>query len=211
MAQAEEKRPAIVFDFGGVLLDWNPNYLFRHFFTDDQAIARFRAEIGFDEWIRLQDEGYPCSQAVVDWGAKFPHYRDLIRAYDERWEETIGGAIQATVDILQSLHRSGYPLYALSNWEADKFVLMRRRFEFLKLFRVIVISAEVKLAKPDPRIFTLLLDKIGRPANECLFIDDAPLNIAAARRLGFATIQFESPAHLAHALHDMHLLDEQIG
>lgn len=197
---------AIVFDFGGVLFDWNPHYLYRKYFNDAEAVERFLSTIGFAEWNAQQDRGRPFAQAVAELSAQFPEHADLIRAYDERWIESLGGVIQPTVDILRSLKEAGYPLYALSNWSAEKYQLVRARYEFLSWFQDIVISGAVKIAKPDPRIFELLLGKIKQPAENCLLIDDSVDNIEVARGLGFATIRLESPEQLRMELVQLGLL-----
>jgi len=189
--------PAIIFDFGGVLLDWNPRYLYRKLFPGDEpAMERFLAEIGFSEWNVLQDAGRPFSIAVADLCTRHPQSCDLIRAYDERFLEAVNGAIPGTVDILRRLHLAGFPLYGLSNWPAEKFRLVRPSYAFFDWFQGMVISGEVGVVKPDPRIFHLLLEQVARPANECLLIDDSVANIAAAQCLGFQTILFHSPAQL---------------
>ena len=126
--------PTIIFDFGGVLLDWNPRYLYRKLFPGDEpAMERFLAEIGFSEWNRQQDAGRPFSIAVAELCARHPQYCDLIHAYDERFLEAVGGAIPGTVDILRRLHLAGFPLYGLSNWSAEKFRLVRPRYAVLRL------------------------------------------------------------------------------
>lgn len=189
--------PAIVFDLGGVLLDWNPRHLYRKLFPgDEQGMERFLGEIGFDEWNHLQDAGRPFPLAVADLCARFPQHCALIRAYDERYPESLNGPILACVDILARLRQAGWPLYALSNWPAEKFRLVRSDYPFLDWFDSLVISGEVGLAKPDPRIFHLLLERVGRPAAKCLLIDDAPRNITAAQALGMDIILFQSPARL---------------
>jgi 2-haloacid dehalogenase len=193
--------PAIIFDFGGVLLDWNPHYLYRKFFNNDaSATERFLTEIGFEEWNLRLDEGRPFSEGVAELSAQFPQYADLIRAYDERWDESIGGVIQPTLDIVRSLKRVGYALYGLSNWSGETFRRVRSKYEFLDLFEDIVLSGDVKINKPDPRIFAVLLERVGRKAEECLFIDDSEENVIAASQLGFETIRFESAEHLKKEL-----------
>ena len=193
--------PAIVFDFGGVLLDWNPHYLYRKFFNNDARVTEcFLTEIGFEEWNLRLDEGRPFSEGVVELSAQFPQYADLIRAYDEQWEESIGGVIQPTLDIVFALKHAGYALYGLSNWSAETFRRVRSKYEFLDLFENIVLSGEVKINKPDPRIFTVLLERAGRRAEDCLFIDDSEENVIAASQLGFETIRFESAEHLKKEL-----------
>jgi 2-haloacid dehalogenase len=207
MTQANRAIKAIIFDFGGVLFDWNPRYLYRKFFDDDaEAVELFLSTIGFVEWNSQQDRGRPFAQAVAELSERFPEHADLIRAFDERWEESLGGVIQPTLEILLSLKEAGYPLYALSNWSEEKYQLVREHYEFLSWFREVVISGAVKIAKPDPRIFILLLDRIGRRAADCLLIDDSAENIRVADHLGFATIRFESPEQVRVGLVQMGLL-----
>ncbi|MFZ5903729.1 MAG: HAD family hydrolase [Chloroflexota bacterium] len=197
---------AIIFDFGGVLIEWDPRNLFRRYFDQPHQMEQFLAEVNFAQWNALQDRGRPFAEGIAELSSQFPHYADHIYAIGERWEETLGESIRGTVDILRQLKRAGYPLYALSNWSAETFPIARRRYDFFDLFDDIVISGEVGLVKPEPAIFTLLLDKIGRPARECLFIDDAEANIEQAGRMGFATILFKSPEQLEADLMGLKLL-----
>lgn len=207
MNELKDRTPAIVFDFGGVLLDWNPRYLYRKLFDDDaDAVERFLVEIGFSEWNLKQDEGRPFAVAVAELSERFPQHADLIKAYDERWEESMGGEIGPSVEILYALKRAGHTLYGLSNWSAETFRRIRHKHAFMDLFEAIVLSGEVKVIKPDPRIYALLLDKVNRPAEECLFIDDSEMNVAVAGRLGFQTIRFESPEQLESELRRLGLL-----
>jgi 2-haloacid dehalogenase len=186
----------IIFDLGGVLLDWNPHRLYAPYFNSSTEIDRFLREINFPEWNLQQDAGRPFAEGVAALSQEFPHYAHLIRAYHERWEDSVPGAIDGTVDILKRIKRDGVPLYALTNFSAETFPIMRRRFDFLQLFEYILVSGEVGLVKPDPAIYRLMLEKIGRPARECLFIDDSAKNVAAAKEMGFDTIHFQSPGQL---------------
>jgi 2-haloacid dehalogenase len=195
---------AIIFDFGGVLFDWDPHYLYLKLFNGDrQAVDRFLNEINFSEWNLRQDQGRPFSIAVAEHCAKFPHYCDLIRAYDTRWEESLNGPIWESVEILQALRDEGHPLYALSNWSAEKFVLIRPRYGFFDWFTSIVISGNVGIAKPDPRIFELTFKKIGYSASRCLVIDDSQQNIEIATQMGCLTIHFQSPHQLKAELNSL--------
>jgi 2-haloacid dehalogenase len=194
-------RPALIFDFGGVLVDWDPHYLYRPFFNgDDAAIDRFLQEIGFHAWNVQQDGGRSFEVGVAALSAKFPEYAPLIRAYHERYPESIVGPVAGTVDILRACQAAGYALYGLSNWAQEKFDLVRPKYEFFDCFDDILISSTVNLVKPDPRIFEIFLARIKRRAEECVYIDDSAVNAAAADRLGFVTIHFESPAQLAAEL-----------
>ena len=196
-----------MFDFGGVLVDWNPRHLYRKLFRgDDGAMELFLEEIGFTEWNLQQDMGRAYAIAVAELVSRFPRYADLIRAYDERWEETIAGPIQASVDLLGPLKRAGREIHGLSNWSSEKFALVRAKFDFFELFDTILVSGDVNLVKPDARIFMLFLQRIGRAAQECLFIDDSAPNIAAARGLGFEAIHFSSATQLHHELRRRELL-----
>lgn len=194
---------AIVFDFGGVLMDWSPRYLYRHFFNEDLAATdRFLEEIGFAAWNLEFDRGRPFAAGIAELAGRFPAYQELIEAYDERWEETLVGPIEPTVAILRALKNAGYPLFGLSNWSAEKFAGVRQKYDFFQWFEEIVLSGEVKLVKPDPLIFAYLLRKSGRRANQCLFVDDSIHNIAVAEKLGFATIHFQSPEQLKTELQE---------
>jgi 2-haloacid dehalogenase len=197
----------VVFDLGGVLLDWNPRYLYQHLFNrNSDGMERFLTEIGFTEWNLEQDRGRPFDLAVAELSARFPHYADLIEAYIDRWEETIAGPIEGSVEILRELKQTGSALYGLSNWSRETFHRIRPRYQFLDWFEAIVISGEVQLVKPDPRIYQVLLRRIGRQAPECCFIDDSEPNVAAAARLGFKAIRFESPEQLRGELRRLGIL-----
>lgn len=205
--QAKSKIQAIVFDFGGVLMDWSPHYLYNKLIEGGpEVIDRFLAEIEFSAWNAEQDRGRPFTEAVAEWSARFPHHAHLIQAFHERWEETNGGPIQSTVEILRRLKQAGFPLYGLSNWSAETFPLIRAKYEFFDWFDLIVVSGVEKLIKPDPRIFAVLLERIDRTAPECLFIDDSVRNIVTAQQLGFQTIHFRSAEQLEAELCVLDLL-----
>jgi 2-haloacid dehalogenase len=202
--QTNAKFKAIVFDFAGVLIDWNPRYLYLKVFHGDlSAMEDYLAKVDFTAWNLRQDEGRSFSDGVAEASARFPEYQDLIRAYDEHYEESIAGVIQPTVDILGRLKKMGYLLYGLSNWSTEKFRLVRHKFGFFDWFESIVVSGDLKLVKPDPRIFIRFLNIIGRTAEECLLIDDSAENVEAARMLGFGVIQYRSPEQLEAMLIQM--------
>jgi 2-haloacid dehalogenase len=194
---------AIIFDLGGVLIGWDPRLLYRKLFDDDASIDTFFREIDFHAWNLEQDRGRTFDRGVAELSARFPQYAEYIRAYDERYPETLSGAIEPTVRVLSQLRQAGYPLYALSNWSAEKFEYARAHFDFLNWFDTIVVSAHVKLVKPDPRIFELLLERTGRRAGECVFIDDNETNVQVARTLGFHAIRFESAPQLVSDLRQL--------
>jgi 2-haloacid dehalogenase len=193
--------PTILFDFGGVLLEWQPLQVFRpHFDGDDQAIERFLADIDFYTWNLEQDRGRPFHEAVAVLSRQYPHYAHLIRLYDQDWEKSIAGAIQPNVAVLRRLKAAGYPLHGLSNFSTEKFALMQRRFDFFRLFETILLSAEVGLLKPDERIFRIMLQRIACQPEDCIYIDDSAANIQAARQLGMRTLHVTPGFDLAAAL-----------
>lgn len=188
---------ALVFDFGGVLLDWNPRYLYQRYFPGDpQGMERFLQAVDFSGWNHYHDEGCPMAGNLARQAEAYPQYRREILAYRDHWMEAVKGPIESTVAVLERAYRQGYPLYALSNWPAETFEKVRQKYEFLSWFDEIVISGELGIAKPDLRIFRYTLAKINRPAEECVFIDDTDANIAAAGSLGFQTIRFQDAPQL---------------
>jgi 2-haloacid dehalogenase len=201
MAQTGGGRwPAIVFDLGGVLIDWNPRYLYRKLFDDEAAMEWFLAEVCHAVWNEEQDRGRTFAAAIEEAAARHPEQRALIAAYFERWEEMLAGEIEGAVALLAELKDAGYELHALTNWSCETFPIARRRFPFLLWFETILVSGEECLIKPDPRIFELLLERIGRTPAECLYIDDSARNVAAAAALGFDAIAFRSAPELRVAL-----------
>ena len=198
---------AIIFDFGNVLLEWDPRYVYRRFFPGDEAaMEQFLQEVNFMEWNAQQDKGRTFSEGVAELSKQFPHYMELIQAYHDHWRDSIGDFYPGTVEILKRLKAAGYSVYGLSNWSAETFPIVRERFEFFGLLDDFVISGEVGSIKPEPEIFELLLKKIGLSASECLFVDDSLANIQQAQKLGFATVHFQSPDQLEAELHRLHLL-----
>jgi len=198
---------AVVFDFGGVLIGWDPRNLYTRYFPDEpQAMEDFLAEISFMDWNAQQDKGRPFAEAVASLAKQFPQHANLINAYQENWRESITGIIDGTVELLWKLKKTGISLCGLSNWSTETFSMVRNEFEFFNLFDEILLSGEVKLIKPEPEIFELFLQRIGKSANECLFIDDSEPNIITARKLGFDTVHFISPEHLKNELEVRQLL-----
>jgi len=198
---------AIIFDFGNVLIDWDPRYLYRKIFHgDERAVERFLIEVDFFEWNLLSDAGRPFKQGIEELCERYPHYCDEIRIYTHRFADSISGPIQPTIVILEELKEANYRLFGLSNWSAETFPPIRAKYEFFGWFEEIILSGEVKLLKPDPEIFYLTLDRIGLTALECLLIDDSLPNIQAAQALGFQTIHFETAKQLRSELERMGIL-----
>jgi 2-haloacid dehalogenase len=198
----------VVFDLGGVLIDWNPRYLYRKLFDgDDAAMERFLAEVATPEWNGEQDAGRTWAEAVELLTRQHPEHAELIAAYAERWPETLGAAIQPTVDVLHDLRRAGVRLFALSNWSAETFPIARPRYPFLEWFEGIVISGEVRIAKPDARVYRHLLERYSLDPATTVFIDDNEANVDAAEELGMIAIRFEGAEELRRALAGLALLD----
>lgn len=198
----------LVFDLGGVLMDWSPYYLYCDTLgLNRQTVDAFLQEVNFTAWNRELDRGRSFQQAIDDLSAAFPAYADWIRAYDQRYQATVRGAFQPVVDLLERLKLAGYPLHALSNWSAEKFYTICPHYPFFQWFDSLLISGDVGLIKPDAAIFELLLQRIGRPAQDCIFIDDHLPNVLAARDLGFHAIQFLSPVQLEAELQALGVLN----
>jgi HAD superfamily hydrolase (TIGR01509 family) len=190
----------VVFDVGRVLLQWDPLFLYRKLFPDDAAAQAFLAETGLMQMHARFDGGRPFADGLAELAARFPHHEAALRAWDDRWEETIPGAIDGTVELLEELHARGVALYALTNYSAEKFPTARTRFPFFARFRDIVVSGEEGMIKPDARIYRLLLQRTGSAAANTLFIDDSAANIAAADAHGIVTHLFTDPPALRRAL-----------
>ena len=197
----------IVFDFGNVLLEWNPRNVYQRFFPDDpDGIERFLQEVNFMEWNLLQDKGRPFAEGVAVLSKEFPHYAHLIQAFHDHWVESLGDSIDGTIEIMKELKQAGYPLYGLSNWSAETFPYARQKHDFFDLLDDMVISGEVGHVKPNPEIFQIMLNRIRRPAEECLFIDDSLANIRQAQKMGFAAVHFQSPQQLRDTLRVLGIL-----
>jgi len=198
---------AVVFDLGGVLIDWDPRRLYRKLLADEAAVEEFLATITTAEWNAEQDRGRPFAEAVAELVERHPAHAAAITAYHERWTEMLGGEIPDTVAVLADLRDAGVPLYALSNWSAETFRLTRDRFPFLEWFDGLVVSGKEGVIKPDRRIFELLLDRFGLVAGSTLFVDDSRANVDAARAAGMDAVQFRGAGRLRRDLAARGLLD----
>jgi 2-haloacid dehalogenase len=197
---------AVVFDIGGVLLDWNPRYVYRELFEDEQSMERFLAEVCTLEWHAAHDLGRPYAQSCAALAERHPDQAELIWAWSERSEDMISGPIAGTVEILRELLAAGVACYALTNMEAETYPLRRDRYEFMRWFAGTVVSSQERVAKPDPEIFHRLLGRFDLTAETTLLIDDAQRNVTAARQLGMQAIRFHSPEQLRAFLEQARLL-----
>lgn len=196
----------VVFDLGGVLIDWNPRYLYRKLIADEAQMEAFLANVCTSDWNLQQDAGRPLAEAYAVLAKTHPHHKALIEAWGARFDEMMAGAITGTVEILAELRARGTPLYALSNWSAETFPFALRRFEFLRWFNGLVISGELKLIKPDRRIYQHLLDTHALAPESTVFIDDVQHNVAGASALGIHGLRFVDPATLRRDLVALGLL-----
>lgn len=197
----------VIFDLGGVLIDWNPRYMYRKIFDDEVKMEDFLANITTMDWNEQQDAGRKWSVATELLVKEHPEFEMEIRAYFDRWTEMLNGAIQGTVDILNEIHGSGkYRLYALTNWSDELFHHALERFDFLQLFEGIVVSGAENMKKPDLRIYNLILDRYQIEAETAVFIDDSQRNIDAAKKVKIQTIHFKSPKQLRQDLEVMNVI-----
>jgi 2-haloacid dehalogenase len=191
---------AVVFDLGGVLIDWNPRYLYRKIFGTEEEMEDFLSTVATMDWNDQLDRGEPLADAVAELTAAHPDHADSIAAYIDRWIEMVAGALDETVAVLAELHAGGVPLFALSNWSTETFRLVRHQFEFLDWFDGILLSSEVGVTKPDRRIFEALCDRYGLQPATTLFIDDNPPNVEGARAAGLQAVRFETATTLREDL-----------
>ena len=188
----------IIFDLGGVLIDWSPEYLYLDIFEGDRVkMNAFFEQVCTMDWNENQDAGYPLSKATEDRIALFPEYETLIKIYYGRWEEMLGEAITGSVQILKKLiNDPKFRVVALTNWSAETFPVALKRFDFLHWFEGIVVSGTEKTRKPYPEIYQITLDRFNIAPSETLFIDDNLRNIKGAEATGINGIHFSTPEKL---------------
>ncbi|GAA0779713.1 HAD family phosphatase [Roseibium denhamense] len=198
---------AVIFDIGNVLIEWNPEYLYRRLIPDPAERHHFLTEICSMDWNIQQDLGRSWEDAVSQLSAQYPDKSDLIRAYSEGWHDMVPGEVPGTLQLLQDLKKGGMPLYAITNFSSEKFTEAQERFPFLKTsFLDIVVSAEEQLIKPDPAIYRICLQRNALDPENCLFIDDSLANVEAARALGIAAHHFKGAQGLEKDLKSLGLL-----
>ena len=199
---------AVIFDLGGVLIDWNPRHLYRKLFSDSAAMEEFLSTVCTPEWNSTLDAGHPIADGVAGLSAAHPDRAPLIEAYSERWEEMLGDPHEATVDVLDELRARDVHLYALTNWSAETFPIAIRRFEFLGWFEDILVSGSEGVVKPDPAIYDLAIERFEIDPHRTVFIDDVPANVAAAARAGLHAHHYQDAARLRAYLGRCGLLDD---
>jgi 2-haloacid dehalogenase len=197
----------VVFDLGGVLIDWDPRHLYRKLFAGDEAaMEHFLATVCTHEWNRCQDAGRSFAEGASLLKAEHPDKAELIDAYGARFDEMMAGPIFGSVEILAELRERGTPLYGLTNWSIETYPPARQRFAFLSWFRGILVSGEVGVIKPDPQIFELLIERFAIDPEHAVYIDDVEANVIAATPFGIHAVHFTTPAALRDELVGLGLL-----
>ena len=190
----------IIFDFGAVLVDWNPRYLFVPYFGDADKAEWFLTEICPYEWNAQCDAGRPIKDITEERVAEFPAWEKETRMYFDRWVDMMGGPIPGMEALVREYKQRGYGVWGLTNWSAETFPLVRDDYPVFKLLDGYVVSGEEKLLKPDARLYRVLLNRYGLKAEECVFIDDNPNNTAGAEAVGIKGIVFRGVEQLRKQL-----------
>lgn len=191
---------AVIFDLGGVLIDWNPRHLYRTLFDDEAAMEAFLSEVCAPSWNLEQDRGRPWAQAIAELSAVHPDKAELIAAYRGRWHEMLNGPIAGTVAILEELDEAGMALFALTNWSAETYPYAEQIYPFLARFRAVVVSGRIGLIKPDAAIYQHAIARFGVAPERTVFIDDSAKNVAGAEAVGLHAIRFTGPDALRRDL-----------
>lgn len=195
----------IIFDLGGVLIDWNPEYLYKKVFNTKEEMNYFLENVCTYKWNVLQDAGRPVAEATAEKQAEFPEYKDEIAMYYGRWDEMLGGEIAENTRLVKPLSQK-YNTYGLTNWSAETIPVAIERYEFFKYLKGIVVSGDEKLIKPDKKLYQVLIDRYGINPAESLFIDDNEANAQGAEELGFETIHLAQGVQLEKVLEEMGVL-----
>lgn len=191
----------MVFDLGGVLVDWNPDYLYKDIFPNEEERRWFLTHICTLDWNEEQDAGRSLQEGTDYLVRKFPEHEKAIRAYYDRWKEMLGGPIHDTVEIFRHLkEHTQVKLYALTNWSAETFPVALELFEFLHWFDGRLVSGEEKIRKPSPDIYQLLIRRFNIDPAKAIYVDDNLRNVLPARELGFHGIHFQNPEQFKREL-----------
>ncbi len=201
------KFETVIFDLGGVLVDWNPDYLYKPIFNDDVRMNDFYARICTPDWNEQQDEGRTLKEATEELVARFPHEEENIRLYYDRWEDMLKGPVDGTVEVFRKLKEKGdLKLYALTNWSAETFPVALNRFDFLHWFDGRLVSGEEKMRKPFRPIYETIIKKFNINPDTAIYIDDNARNLTVPKEMGIHTIHFTSPEALEEELRSVGVL-----
>ena len=193
----------IIFDFGGVLVDWNPHYLFDSYFNDEEKCNWFIENVCNTEWNAQMDKGKPFEVAVKERIAEFPEFEDAIRLYHTEWMKTMGEEIPGMYELISNLKEKYPVIYGLTNWSAETFPPVREKYKIFSLIDNIVCSGDEKLLKPDPKIYQTLLERYNLKAEESVFIDDNINNVKGAIDMGMKSIRFVDAEQLQKDLNEL--------
>ncbi len=182
----------VIFDFGGVIMDWNPRHLYRSYFKTEEEMEYFFANVCTSEWNLQQDAGYPMADATRERVAMFPEYREAIEMFYSCWDRMLQGVIPGSAELVQEVKDAGYGVYGLTNWSNETFPIAYERYPVFSLFEGIVVSGAERINKPDARLYRILLDRYGLDPEECVFLDDNQANVDAAIALGIRALRFIS-------------------
>lgn len=190
----------VIFDFGNVLVQWCPDRVYGEYFGDEaRAWWFFRHVIDLD-WRQRIDAGESQDKCIAELQAKHPEYAEAIALYRDRWREMLVGEVPGMRELIEELKTQRCEIYGLTNWSMETFPEAREHFGILQMIDRYVVSGAEGLVKPDPRLFQVLLDRYGLKAEECIFIDDNPDNVDAARQLGMEGIVFQGAEDLKEKL-----------
>lgn len=191
----------IIFDFGGVVMDWNPRYFFKEYFNDDNRMEYFLKHIAEDAWNAEQDRGRSLKEGTEIQVQKFPEWEEELRAYYDNWTTMLKSDIPQNVEVLRKLEQSEYELFGLTNWSAETFPYALENYDFFNVFKgKIVVSGTERLIKPDPKIWEVLLERYQLEPEESVFVDDNPKNIEVAEQMGFVTVHITEETNLENEL-----------
>jgi len=198
----------IIFDFGGVLIHWDPDLVYKHYFKNSEAKILFYNETKIFDLNKQLDKGLPFSEGLASLVEQFPHYEEAIWHWKNSWIHMIGGEIEESTAILKELHKNKYNLFGLTNWSHETLPLVINKYEFFSFFSDIVVSGTEKHIKPEIEIYQILLNRNNLDVESCLFIDDHVANIKAAESLGIKSILFKNPRQLRNELQTLNILNK---
>jgi 2-haloacid dehalogenase len=197
---AEPRVDAVVFDIGGVVVDWNPRHLYRQVFDDHDDVEQFLATVCTLDWHAQHDAGVPMAETIPDLVAEHPHLAEQIAVWRTRYVEMVAGYVPGMDELVGEIRAAGVPTYALTNMPAEVLTDLVDAYPVMSEFEGMVVSGEELVTKPDPEIFRRLASRFGLDPRRTVFVDDVPANVDAAWTMGFRAVRFESEPQLRRAL-----------
>ena len=192
----------IIFDFGNVLVQWHPELVYGKFFGDEAKAWWFLRHVADMDFRQRIDAGESVDACIREKQSQYPEYAQAIELYRSHWREMLTDEVPGMRGLIIELMEKGYELYGLTNWSMETFPEAREHFGILQTIDRYVVSGAEGLVKPDPRLFQVLLDRYQLKAEECLFVDDNPDNVAAAEGMGMQGIVFTGADDLRKRLKD---------